>query len=1094
MTQKLGKSALTTAAVVASMTLTGGVMQAHAADNVLGSDTTAKKATSAEQQTASSVSQASQDLQNANANLQATQNANSAVHNALNQAQDNLNAKAQNYQTAQNAANDSTQENIDNQTAKVAHDNNDVAQAQQNLQETQNQLSQATNTANQAQQAFDTADVAAKAQSDNVKKLTDQVKNDEIATDKASVVKKVDQAKVNVDQDEKSVASATQADDNAKSNQSKAIQNQQAAGKALSSAKVNESSAKQKADTAAKNVEQQAQTVKDKQKNVDNLNQSLGKLTTHSDVDAAQQTVDTDKLDVQKAQSAKDTALANQQGAQETLDKAETDATHTAAAQKTADATYQAAVNSTNDANAKLKEAENGNSLPTMVFSQDEIKTTQEFVKLLKEFLDKGDHDTLSSTDVYDNDDSNIKATYKNWVNAMTYAPYMAGGTISLGTEFHKYDSNWKDTSTADQNELVDLLNMTQAEKEEVTFFTSAILNNIRKQLGIDNEVGLARISTGSIDMADEISKIAIKNKWKYLGHYGYAVTKAAYDHGVYGGTEPTDPTSRSSYQSYESAGFIPIGFEYGYTKVTMAEFKEQIVDTIDLMLHTDNDQHMGHAAALLGFYNMEKGLDNINSIYDYVGVSMNPGYYEDSYSGYGYLHIINVPEYYIDPQIPAYKWVIGTNNTDAVTRRAATKMTEQLTNPYENDYVNTLRQNAATALASQNAAKAALDNAISQNNAAQKALTEAKSKNDVAKMALSNAEQSLSQSQSRLVKDTATLNQVMAQYQADMQREASRVKALDQAKQDLRAAQDSLAELQAVAQNAQNNLSAAQNATQKAQNDFDNADKASKSANNLLAETTASLNTAKQKLSTDTEALTAAQLDLQEFDANLPANLKKLAKDRSALTAAKDLLSKLQSAADSAKQNLGTAKSALSSAQNAVTAAEQKLATAEKQLNDDQTKLDTLIQALADLKQAKKELDAAQAALTNAEKAAAESDQALLDAKANQAAMQKVYDAVMAKVQAIQAKNALLNSVKEQQAKLRAAAGSNMESMHESLANVSSTVANTTAAGLVAKNAAKSGSLPQTGNTSEHTASLLGLGLLGMFAGLFGLRKKQKD
>ena len=145
-------------------------------------------------------------------------------------------------------------------------------------------------------------------------------------------------------------------------------------------------------------------------------------------------------------------------------------------------------------------------------------------------------------------------------------------------------------------------------------------------------------------------------------------------------------------------------------------------------------------------------------------------------------------------------------------------------------------------------------------------------------------------------------------------------------------------------------------------------------------------------------------------------------------------------------------------------------------------------------MKQAKKELDDAQAALTNAEKAATESDQALLDAKANQAAMQKVYDAVMAKVQAIQAKNALLNSVKEQQAKLRAAAGSNTESIHESLANVSSTVANTTTAGFVAKNAVNSGSLPHTGNTSEHTASLLGLGLLGMFAGLLGLRKKQED
>lgn len=128
----------------------------------------------------------------------------------------------------------------------------------------------------------------------------------------------------------------------------------------------------------------------------------------------------------------------------------------------------------------------------------------------------------------------------------------MTTGSQSLSGTYN----NWQDTNRADQNEEVNLKNLTQDQVNTLSEFTSAILNNLRKAAGIDDLVGKTIVTKGMENHAKEVADLYAAEPQLGDGHYIYALKQAAYDHGLTVNPATTaDKVTRPSNSFGESLG-----------------------------------------------------------------------------------------------------------------------------------------------------------------------------------------------------------------------------------------------------------------------------------------------------------------------------------------------------------------------------------------------------------------------------------------------------------------------------------------------------------------------------------------------------------
>ena len=501
---------------------------------------------------------------------------------------------------------------------------------------------------------------------------------------------------------------------------------------------------------------------------------------------------------------------------------------------------------------------------------------------------------------------------FQEWENAMTDSSY-----VESNGDVHSVAYNdWSDTNTTDKSTTVDLNNMTDAQIQDLSNFTAAVINQLRKNLGIDKVVAKAVVTTGMVSLAKEVAQEYAARTDTNSGHWIYGLHKAAYDHGL-----NQTPATDSEKQAEGSNEFGESLGEATYTdnNATIAKVKDQIVSTIAGMLFDDANAGMGHAMSMIGVYSLQS--TNVANNKEYLGTSASAQGINFGGSVYN-AHLIHIMQFQQNDLDQAGRSGIYTIDTtpEELAKQTATGMRTVVANPYESTSTTDPKQ-LANAQATLDAAKSANLIAQAEKQAKDQAFTNAQNAYNDAQANYTSAQTTLNSKSSAV--DTARSAQTTAQ---------NNLSDYDNAASAATAAQTALSDAQSRLTAAQNEAAAKSSAKSVAQHSAEQANQAVTQASNAL--------------SNDRNQLTTAQsaLDaLQRGTGATPAQIQAMHERQSDLTnainnltSAQNRLDELNAALTSANSQVAADSAAVSAAQDANTSAQSALSAAQTAYDND--------------------------------------------------------------------------------------------------------------------------------------------------------------
>lgn len=792
-----------------------------------------------------------------------------------------------------NSNNGSSNSQIDQQQSP------EVKQAQQNLTSATNNYSSVVADKNAAQSAANSASdaqSAAQQKADqqaaavsrataNEQKAASNVKNDQ--TSVASAQAKVDEATPeNINKAKNAISDQNQTISNDQTD----IQNAQSAASAAQQNLSNKQNVAQQANeklngkkAAASEAQRQVEAASDAlagthlvEAQNDYNQKSAAAANAQQAVNAKQSQVTDANNNVTSAQNALNTNKRQQSAASDVVSRAQQDVNSKSAAASTANAakqTAQSLVDKTQKKIDRINDELNN-------FAENDIKVPAGAVDAYNAY------ETAFETWYRDKTPENKKAS--DQAADKMYQILFQG---DYGEGLNKFNS-----SKFDEDQRVNVNNLTQDQMDELNAFTADMINKARKAWGTDKTAGLVKPTTGVINMANEIAQGYRTDNWSIAkGHNVSRISAAAGEMGLETG---------DNYYENAGEGYLWLNNTNGDT--TMDALKGAIYNSITAMLFNDGQSGNGHMRALLGLMH-EDGLETLpaDQRVTYFGASVNtlPG------SVMMQNHFILVPandglfNQYITNQA-AFESADGEksmNYVDPQTKLTQEKnqLTDDLTTQKSDLQAKTTAasaaenslNNAKTTLATDQAALTNANNAV---DSAQKALDSANSKLSTLNAEFSQLNSQLSAAKQAKIQAQRTLAAYTADHKSKLDNYNNALQALNEANKAVDEAQSALQNANNDVNTAKQTLNQKNNDVKAAQEKLTNDQNTLKELNNNLAALENApkiLKAAKDQLTKDQQALSAAQNELKHQKELQVQTINALADAKAATAKANDAL-----------------------------------------------------------------------------------------------------------------------------------------------------------------------------------------------------------
>ena len=435
----------------------------------------------------------------------------------------------------------------------------------------------------------------------------------------------------------------------------------------------------------------------------------------------------------------------------------------------------------------------------------------------------------------------------------------------------NKYTQSPKDQ--ADETRY-DINNLPKEVTDELNYFVADLINQMRRQLGLPDVV----LSKSSLEFANKIAKEYVKANFSKAmkdeyrakggaGHYAKGIYKVAKEYGLNSTytEEENQENAEKGLQPYENAltTYVYHNFDDadGVFRKTVGEMKEKLYDDLIELVSHKNDYL--HTQGILQF-------DYANETVYFGGVAQSK---TDEFYTTHFLTSIRTTN--VDgskwDKTPIVNPLSDTNKEQEIAKARQTladAMTARKDAQAQLEATTKAESDAQTALQNAQATLKALNNGENPLANAQKVFNEAKERHDKAVVTLANANALVN----NLTASKATKEETLTQAQAKLD-EAN--KALNLAQDALKAEEDKMKELEAIALNKAQAVSTAKKALQDAQDNVKQAEKELadlKGAKARLNEVKAELEKAETELKEAYKAQNEAKVDYE---------VKSLAADR---------------------------------------------------------------------------------------------------------------------------------------------------------------------------------------------------------------------
>ena len=653
--------------------------------------------------------------------------------------------------------------------------------------------------------------------------------------DKAKEV--LDQANDASDKAEKKVADLKQAQADAQKTADKATPEAiQDAEKKVETAKANVptkeqavSTAQADQDDADRNVAIQGKTVGTKQAEVTQAQNTVN--DAKAEVENAQKTLNGEGLADAKekqAEAIKEEATSKQaqEVAQKALESAKTQNQNHAAQLKQTEQTVKSA-QATFEAKSQEKataqtNAEKANTTYNQAVSMLNAlqKDTKATITLAPDFI-KAVKDEMVLNNEIRTVGQNLTKEYINTKSDEIY-DRIVNSQLQNRT-LNKYTPSAKDQ--ADETRY-DINNLPKEVTDELNYFVADLINQMRRQLGLPDVV----LSKSSLEFANKIAKEYVKANWSNAmrdanfakggsGHYAKGIYKVAKEYGLNStySEETIKEYAEKGLQPYENAvgTYDPKHLSTDADQVlrkTVGEMKEELYNNLIELVSHKNDYL--HTQGILQF-------DYANETVYFGGVAQSV---TDDYYTTHFLTSIRTTN------VDGSKWdktpivnPLSNTNKEAEIAKArqtlADAMTARKDAQAQLEATSKAVSDAQTALQNAQATLKALNNGENPLANAQKVFNEAKDRHDKAVVTLANANALVN----NLTASKATKEEALTQAQATLK---DAEKALQTAQDELKAEEDKMATLEAIASKKAQAVSTAKKNLQDAKDQVKQAEK----------------------------------------------------------------------------------------------------------------------------------------------------------------------------------------------------------------------------------------------------------------------------
>lgn len=670
---------------------------------------------------------------------------------------------------------------------------------------------------------------------EEVTELGATAKQTQEASDKAKEV--LDQANETSDKAEKKVESLKQAQADAQKTADKAtpeviqtVEKKVETAKASVPTKEQAVSSAQKAqDDADREVAVHGKTVGTKQSEVTQARNSVA--TAKTEVENAQKALNGEGLanaknkqaDAIKEESESKQAQAD---AQKALDSAKTQNQDHAAQLKQAEQTVKSAQatleaksqeKATAQTNAEKANTTYNQAVSTLNTLQKDTKAT---ITLAPDFI-KAVKDEMVLNNEIRTVGQNLTKEYINTKSDEIY-DRIVNSQLQNRT-LNKYTPSAKDQ--ADETRY-DINNLPKEVTDELNYFVADLINQMRRQLGLPDVV----LSKSSLEFANKIAKEYVKANWSNAmrdanfakggsGHYAKGIYKVAKEYGLNStfSEETIKEYAEKGLQPYENAvgTYDPKHLSTDADQVlrkTVGEMKEELYNNLIELVSHKNDYL--HTQGILQF-------DYANETVYFGGVAQSV---TDDYYTTHFLTSIRTTN------VDGSKWdktpivnPLSNTNKEAEIAKArqtlADAMTARKDAQAQLEATSKAVSDAQTALQNAQATLKALNNGENPLANAQKVFNEAKDRHDKAVVTLANANALVN----NLTASKATKEEALTQAQATLK---DAEKALQTAQDELKAEEDKMATLEAIASKKAQAVSTAKKNLQDAKDQVKQAEK----------------------------------------------------------------------------------------------------------------------------------------------------------------------------------------------------------------------------------------------------------------------------
>lgn len=756
--------------------------------------------------------------------------------------------------------------------------NDQLTQAEQNVDVQKQNVQSATSADNQAADAVNKAQEDVNAASDATNQASQTAASDAQVVSQASDTVKTAQDQLNAASQAAANRDQTQADLNQAKADQAAIANLNANGQ-LNSAVSDAQSAANSASNAqqqASAANDQAQTaLSDAQNKLSKAEKGAGQSVTQADVDAAQSAVNaaqaqknTADQQVNAKSAAVQTADSNVNAAQTAADQANTDLNN---AQQNSNAKQQALSEAQQALDNAKKQGGQTSETSTKKSVADILWIPDNFGTVMKGAFDEGHHLTQEQMDM-------LKQLYTKNVNAFTDnmddvfsdADYDTTYDLS-GRSYNVTDKQGKGTNAGD----------------ELSVFAADVLNPFREALGFSK-----------LTVNDTYNQLIYNNDYN---DHSYSVP------------------SNITLNQLTSLGGSSAQFDYGVTQAypilnepnvySMDQLKYNLfLQLMQDMFHdttTDGSDLQGdHAGTLLGHF----AKNNPEAEHNYIFVMLDPATGNTLANANTYISTFA-------PDESTWNLLKDGNYTSKLDNNngSAADLTD-LQNKV--DQARTELQQAEAAVQQAQATKTAADQKL---NDAKQAQSDAEAQLNQAKTAQSRAEQALSAANQKLADTKAALAEAqknaanhsaavknLQKQVADAQAKADQAKkTLDEANANVQTANDKLSQAQSALNDWTNAKKAADQKVADLQKALDNANPAAvDAAQQALADAQAKLNDVETKADASKKALENAQAKLADAQKTLDEAQNKKSQTADALAKAQQALTAAQAELDRVKNS----------------------------------------------------------------------------------------------------------------------------------------------------------------------------------------------